>query len=213
MFSPIARITDLHICPMQTPAVVPIPHVGGPVVGPGMPTVMAGGIPVSVLGDMAICVGPPDVMIVGAFTVLAGGKPIVRITDVTAHGGMVIVGLPTVLVGDSGGGGSSQAATMSAAKAGGSAFTRAECNPEAAAAVARQVPPEPPDTGKAWVEIEVVDAQGKPLPYQKVRVVDSGQTVRIGYTSAEGLLRVNGIAPGNCTISLADLDQDAWDRA
>ena len=78
MFSPIARVNDFHLCPMQTPAVVPIPHVGGPVVGPGAVTVWAGGMPVSVLGDLAICVGPPDVMVVGAPTVLAEGRPVQR---------------------------------------------------------------------------------------------------------------------------------------
>src|SRR5215217_40675 len=62
MFSPIARVNDMHICLMQTPAVVPIPHVGGPVVGPGALTVWAGGMPVSVMGDIAICVGPPDIL-------------------------------------------------------------------------------------------------------------------------------------------------------
>jgi len=136
MFAPVARITDMHICPMQTPAVVPIPHVGGPVVGPGAPTVMALGIPVSVVGDTAVCVGPPDVMVAGSFTVLAEGKPMVRISDSTAHGGMTIVGAPTVLVGDSGGAGSAAAQTMSAAKAGGSAFARTDCNRAAAEAVA-----------------------------------------------------------------------------
>ena len=140
MFAPVARITDMHVCPMQTPAVVPIPHVGGPVVGPGAPTVMAGVMPVSVIGDTAVCVGPPDIMVMGSFTVLACGKPVVRITDVTAHGGMVLVGAPTVLVGDSGGAGSAAAQTMSAAKAGGSAFARTDCNRIAAESVVASAP-------------------------------------------------------------------------
>lgn len=128
MFAPIARVGDMHVCPMQTPAVVPIPHVGGPVLPPGAPTVFAGGMPVAVVGGMATCVGPPDVFIVGSFTVLAAGQPVVRAMDTTAHGGMVPAGFPTVMVGDSGGAGSPQGATMSAAKAGGSAFTRSDCN-------------------------------------------------------------------------------------
>ena len=66
MGKPAARITDMHVCPMQTPAVVPIPHVGGPIVGPGCPTVLIGGMPAAVLGDMCICVGPPDSIILGS---------------------------------------------------------------------------------------------------------------------------------------------------
>ena len=171
MFSPIARTNDFHLCPMQTPAVVPIPHVGGPVVGPGAMTVWAGGAPVSLLGDLAICVGPPDILCMGSPTVMAEGRPVVRISDMTAHMGNVIVGCPTVLVGDSGGAGSSQAATMSAAKAGGSAFVRSECNAKAAEAVVRQSPPVP-ETGTSWVEVEFADPAGRPVPYQRVQVTD-----------------------------------------
>jgi uncharacterized Zn-binding protein involved in type VI secretion len=213
MIAPVARISDFHVCPMQTPAIVPIPHVGGPILTPGVPTVMAGGVPIVAVGDMAICVGGgfPDPFIVGSFTVLAMGRPIVRISDTMAHGGAVLIGLPTVMIGDSGGGGSPQAATMSAAKAGGSAFTRAECNQGAAAAVVRQAPPPSPATGKAWVEVEVVDSDGKPLPYQKVRVTDGGGTARIAYSDAKGIARVDGMAKGQCKITLADLDKSSWE--
>ena len=71
---PAARLTDLHTCPMQTPGVPPIPHVGGPVVGPGCPTVLIGGMPAAVLGDSCVCVGPPDSIIKGSATVLIGGS-------------------------------------------------------------------------------------------------------------------------------------------
>jgi uncharacterized Zn-binding protein involved in type VI secretion len=209
MFSPIARVNDFHLCPMQTPAVVPIPHVGGPVVGPGAVTVWAGGMPVSVFGDLAICVGPPDVMVTGAPTVFAEGRPVVRITDTTAHGGMVIVGLPTVMVGDSGGAGSSQAATMSAAKAGGSAFVRAECNAEAAKAAAAPAAP-PPPTGTGWVEAEFVDRAGKPVPFQRVQVTDAAGVSRIGFSDKDGLVRVAGMAQGPCTITAPDLDESSF---
>ena len=90
---------DMHVCPMQTPAVVPIPHVGGPIVGPGMPTVLIGGQPAAVVGDMCTCVGPPDVIVKGSATVLIGGKPAARMGDMTAHGGSIVVGCPTVLIG------------------------------------------------------------------------------------------------------------------
>lgn len=98
---PCARITDMHICPMVTPAPVPIPHVGGPVAPPGVPTVLVGMLPAAPMGNMAICVGPPDVLAKGSATVMIGGRPCVRIVmDVTAHGGMVAgPGCPMVLVG------------------------------------------------------------------------------------------------------------------
>ncbi|MEQ9405961.1 MAG: PAAR domain-containing protein [Cyclobacteriaceae bacterium] len=96
---PAARIADFHECPMQTPAVVPIPHVGGPIVGPGAPTVLIGGMPASVLGDELICVGPPDVVVLGSATVMIEGRPAARMGDETAHGGTILVGDPTVEIG------------------------------------------------------------------------------------------------------------------
>ncbi len=96
---PAARITDMHVCPMQSPAVPPIPHVGGPIIGPGAPTVLIGGLPAAVVGDSATCVGPPDSLAMGSTTVLIGGKPAIRMGDTTAHGGSIVAGLPTVLIG------------------------------------------------------------------------------------------------------------------
>jgi uncharacterized Zn-binding protein involved in type VI secretion len=83
---------------MVTPP-VPVPHVGGPILGPGCPTVLIGGQPASVVGDICTCVGPPDTIIMGSMTVLFGGQPAARLGDPTAHGGTIIVGDPTVLIG------------------------------------------------------------------------------------------------------------------
>ncbi|MFD2934197.1 PAAR domain-containing protein [Spirosoma flavum] len=99
MSQPAARLMDMHVCPMVTPAVVPIPHVGGPIMGPGVPTVLIGGQPAATMGDLCTCVGPPDIIIKGSATVLIGGKPAARMGDMTAHGGSIVVGFPTVLVG------------------------------------------------------------------------------------------------------------------
>lgn len=96
---PAARLTDMHTCPMQTPGVPPIPHVGGPIVGPGAPTVLIAGMPAAVLGDMCTCVGPPDSIVKGSATVLINGKPAARMGDTTAHGGSIVVGAPTVMIG------------------------------------------------------------------------------------------------------------------
>ncbi len=94
-----ARLTDLHVCPMVTPALPPIPHVGGPVTGPGAPTVLIGAMPAARVGDMLLCVGPPDVIIKGSATVLIGGSPAARVGDSTAHGGSIVLGDPTVIIG------------------------------------------------------------------------------------------------------------------
>ncbi|MBU2898832.1 PAAR domain-containing protein [Vibrio hepatarius] len=99
MTLPAARLTDMHVCPMQTPAVPPIPHVGGPITGPGAPTVLIGSMPAATLGDMCVCVGPPDSIIKGSATVLINSKPAARMGDTTAHGGSIVLGMPTVLIG------------------------------------------------------------------------------------------------------------------
>lgn len=84
---------------MQTPGLPPIPHVGGPVLGPGVPTVMIGKLPAAVMGDMCVCVGPPDTIVKGSSTVMIGGKPAARMGDATAHGGTIVLGCPSVLIG------------------------------------------------------------------------------------------------------------------
>jgi len=93
---PAARITDMHTCPMTNG---PVPHVGGPIIGPGMPTVLIGGLPAAIVGDMAVCVGPPDSIVKGSATVLIGGRPAARMGDTTAHGGAIVLGFPTVMIG------------------------------------------------------------------------------------------------------------------
>jgi uncharacterized Zn-binding protein involved in type VI secretion/proteasome lid subunit RPN8/RPN11 len=89
---------------MATPGVPPIPHVGGPI-AKGYPTVIIGMMPAARVGDMAICVGPPDAIAMGSMTVLIGGMPAARMGDLTTHGGTIVMGCPTVLIGDMGGGG------------------------------------------------------------------------------------------------------------
>lgn len=96
MPGPAATIGSMHVCPMCTGTV---PHVGGPVSGPGVPTVLIGGKPAAVMGDMCTCVGPPDTIVQGCGTVLIGGKPAATMGDMTAHGGSITVGEPTVLIG------------------------------------------------------------------------------------------------------------------
>jgi uncharacterized Zn-binding protein involved in type VI secretion len=91
-----ARIGDMHTCPLSNG---PVPHVGGPVLPPGCQTVLIGGLPAARVGDMLVCVGPPDTITAGSGTVLIGGMPAARQGDSTAHGGAIIAGCPTVLIG------------------------------------------------------------------------------------------------------------------
>jgi len=96
---PAARLTDFHECPMVDPSVPPIPHVGGPIVGPGEPTVLIADMPAARVGDMLVCVGPPDVIAMGSATVLIGGMPAARLGDTTAHGGEIVLGAFNVMIG------------------------------------------------------------------------------------------------------------------
>ena len=91
-----ARITDMHVCPMVTGTV---PHVGGPVLPAGCPTVMIAGLPAARVSDMCMCAGPVDVIIKGSGTVNIGGLPAARMGDSTAHGGNIVAGCPTVIIG------------------------------------------------------------------------------------------------------------------
>ena len=86
----------MHLCPMVTGTV---PHVGGPVMPPGEPTVLIAGMPAARVSDMATCTGPPDSIVAGSGTVLIGGMPAARMGDQTAHGGSILMGEPTVLIG------------------------------------------------------------------------------------------------------------------
>lgn len=92
---PAARLTDMHVCPMFNG---PVPHVGGPISGPGAPTVLIGGLPAARVTDMAVCVGPPDLIAMGSFKVLIANMPAARMGDMTAHGGTIVLGCPTVII-------------------------------------------------------------------------------------------------------------------
>ncbi|TXF86658.1 type VI secretion protein [Neolewinella aurantiaca] len=96
---PAARLTDMHTCPMQTPGIPPVPHVGGPITGPGVPNVLVAGLPAATLGDSCLCVGPPASIVKGSATVMIGGKPAARLGDATAHGGTIVQGAPNVMIG------------------------------------------------------------------------------------------------------------------
>jgi uncharacterized Zn-binding protein involved in type VI secretion len=87
----------MHTCPMVNPGGPP--HVGGPILPPGSTTVLIGGMPAARVGDMATCTGPPDSIAIGSATVFIEGKPAARQGDLTAHGGSIVMGFPTVQIG------------------------------------------------------------------------------------------------------------------
>jgi uncharacterized Zn-binding protein involved in type VI secretion len=91
-----ARVGDMHVCPMVTATV---PHVGGPILPAGCPTVLIAGQPAARVGDMLTCAGPPDSIVMGSSTVMIGGAPAARMGDSTAHGGTIVLGAPTVMIG------------------------------------------------------------------------------------------------------------------
>ena len=99
MTQPAARVSDMHVCPMVTPGVPPVPHVGGPIMPPGNPTVIIGGLPAATVGAMLVCTGPMDLIVTGSTKVLIGRKPAARMGDSCAHGGTIVTGCITVLIG------------------------------------------------------------------------------------------------------------------
>lgn len=93
-----ARMSDNHVCPMQTPGTPPVPHVGGPI-NMGSPNVKIGFMPAARVGDLAICTGPPDTICVGSATVKTNFMPAARVGDSTVHQGKIVIGCPTVQIG------------------------------------------------------------------------------------------------------------------
>jgi uncharacterized Zn-binding protein involved in type VI secretion len=211
MFAPAARVSDPHVCPMVNGLV---PHVGGPILPPGAPTTLIAGLPAARVSDMATCVGPPDVIATGSFTVLIAGLAAARLGDTTAHGGKIVMGCPTVLIGDQGSGsGGGAAATMSGARAGAKPFVESNC----AAKQANEKYAGSPlmKTGdpkkKSWIEVSLVDDAGNPVPHERYRVTAPDGDVREGFLDDRGLARVDGIDPGTCQITFPNLDRDAWE--
>ena len=94
-----ARVGDMHTCPMVTPGTPPVPHVGGPVLPPGAPTVLINFMPAATVTNMCTCVGPPDTIVKGSTSVMINYKPAARVGDTTAHGGVIVVGSPNVIIG------------------------------------------------------------------------------------------------------------------
>jgi uncharacterized Zn-binding protein involved in type VI secretion len=116
----------MHTCPMATPGTPPVPHVGGPVLPAGCPTVLIGGLPAARVTDMCTCVGPPDAIAKGSPTVFIGNLMAARMGDMTVHGGVISIGCPTVIIGEVGAASPvmTDGKCMSAAKSSGTPFIK-----------------------------------------------------------------------------------------
>jgi uncharacterized Zn-binding protein involved in type VI secretion len=220
-----ARVSDMHVCPMVTPGVPPVPHVGGPILPVGCPTVLIGGMPAARVGDMCMCVGPPDAIVMGSMTVLIGGMPAARMGDPTIHGGTIVLGCPTVLIGDAGGGGGGGAAGAAAgavaagvgAGDGGShpppqvvaAYATGAAATVAAvpASQAGPVQPRQQSREKTWIGVLLQDHQDRPMPNQDFQItLQSGQIVK-GRTDAEGRARFDNLDPDAGQVAFTQLKE------
>ncbi len=191
---PAARLGDNHICPMQTPAVVPIPHVGGPIMGPGVPNVMIEGMPAAVVGDVCLCVGPPSAIMKGSAGVLIAGRAAARVGDPTMHGGNILPpGAPTVIIGEMG---SSNAKSVVAKVAAG----------------ARDAASSLGSAASTWIEIQMNDRAGFGVANTKFKLETTDGQIIHGVTDGNGLARVEGIKPGNHKITFPDLPQDGFKK-
>ena len=88
----------------------------------GCLTVLIGGQPAARLGDLATCAGPPDSIAVGSTVVLIGGSPAARIGDQTVHGGVIVAGISTVLIGENPESGAGQGGALARAARSGKPF-------------------------------------------------------------------------------------------
>lgn len=225
MGKPAARLNDMHVCPMVTGTT---PHVGGPVAGPGVPTVLIGGLPAAVVGDMCVCVGPPDSIAMGSTGVLIGGKPAGRFGDLTVHGGQIVAGCPTVLIGEAGGAGGG--AGMGAAVAG-KRYHSFPPSASVAGAIAGVGTGRPgsgaASTGSSAGSAAAEEARRSETSWARVRVTyDDGNNaagvlcrVRIPTgeemvvrTDAEGVVAIGGIPPGSIEVTLLEYDSSAIER-
>lgn len=201
MGKPAARLTDFHMCPMQTPATPPIPHVGGPIMSPGAPTVLIGGLPAATVGDMCTCVGPPDTILPNGCMVLICGKPAARMGDKTAHGGTIMMGCMTVLIGESGGGGGGGGASGGANTNAGAGSAAGQANNQALKKAAENGEEETPRTDKNdfKAQFELLDEAGKGVKDVEYEITTSDGQTHKGKTDASGKTEnLSGYTTADC---------------
>ena len=205
MGQPAARISDMHVCPMVTPGVPPIPHLGGPITGPGAPTVLIGGMPAAVMGDMATCVGPPDSIIKGSVGVMICGKPAARMGDMCAHGGTIVLGCPTVLIGEVMPGAPPVIVPPFALPAQPETKSSVQKTSSPPPTKSEQKPPKKEEKKKKeWIEVVVKDENGKPIIGEKYEIELPDGFIKRGVTDMNGKVKLQGLDPGQCKITFPD---------
>lgn len=203
MGMPAARVSDMHVCPMVTGVV---PHVGGPILPAGSPTVLIGGLPAARVGDMCTCVGPPDTIVKGSTGVMIGGMPAARMGDITSHGGNIVLGCFTVLIGEAsaggGGGGAAGggagASGMSAGQAAGSANSNSLSQAaENGDETAQKTTPE-----DYSAQYTLVDEADQPVSGRKYQIRTPDGTIHEGKTNSSGQTEsISGVTTSECTVS------------
>jgi len=171
---PAARIGDMHVCPMLNPGVPPPPHVGGPI-AMGSPMVLIGGMPAARMGDMVVCAGPPDTIIIGCPTVLIG------------EGGSGSV--------SGGGAGSSGASSASL-----SAKTALTDNIEA---TTKQ---------EHWIEFEFVDKAGNPVSGVPYKLKDPDSKESQSLLKPDGRILRDATGKGKGEVTLYKLQNAKWSK-
>ena len=203
MGKPAARVSDMHVCPMIT---VLVPHVGGPIMGPGVPTVLIGGMVAAVMGDICTCTGPPDVVAIGSAGVLIGGKPAARMGDMTVHGGAIVLGLPTVMIGEAGGGGGGSAG-KGPANLGNKLSAGAlkdELNKSALISAAKEGDGLAPRSDKEGLKAQftLIDEAEKPVSGVVYEIETSDGQKHKGKTDAAGKTKnLSGVTPADCRVT------------
>jgi len=172
---PAARVGDMHVCPMLNPGTPPPPHVGGPI-SMGSPTVLIGGIPAARMGDMATCAGPPD---------------------------SIILGCPTVLIGEAGAGAGSGGGPVV-----GAAPASAAAKASALAAMFDNV--EASTKKEHWIEFQFVDKAGLPISGVPYKFTDPENKETRGGLRLDGTIHRDAMKEGNCKVQLYSISNAKW---
>lgn len=224
---PAARVGDMHTCPMVTPGTPPVPHTGGPILPMGCPTVLIGSAPAARMGDQALCIGPPDAIAMGSPTVLIGNQFAARIGDPTIHGGVIVMGCPTVMIGETGMGGAptvlpsrprSVGQMPSAPKgplqpgqglgASGGETSGQSGGPGSPSQAAQQAQPQPTEEERTWIGLLLSDFEGTPLPNYSFRIVLEKGQVLSGRTDSQGLAHFEGVEPDSGRVHFLEIPEE-----
>ncbi len=200
---PAARLTDMHVCPMVTPAPVPVPHVGGPITGPGVPTVLIGNMPAATVGDMLVCVGPPDVIAMGCFTVIIG---MAGAGSASGGGGGGGGGAGGSASGSGAGGGAANATNLGFGKSAGAAAVASATHAAGTGSSVAEV------AEGHFIEFQFVDSAGLPVGRLPYELTIGGGAPILGMLNRNGRLRRGLLEAQSGEIALQGVMKPAWSK-